>query len=134
MKPREQERVPPHPPRTAAEVREHRRAIDPLEHEVGPANVEDPRHRVAEVVNVSHDRDLALRDRPAAIAPQHARSIDPEYVRILTARQKRTGRHLETRLNSTTRPCSQRYVAIEVADSIRPVWMPPAVEPPPDIA
>jgi hypothetical protein len=40
----------------------------------------------------------------------------------------RPGCHLDSRRNSTTRPCSQRYVAIEVGDSIRPLCTPSMVE------
>jgi len=135
MKPRERQGVRAVAPRTAPEVREHRWPVDPLENQVGAAHVDDSRRGISPLAHVSHDRDLAVGHRAVTVAAQDARFVDREDVGVLSARKEGASRgarrrHLGSRRNSTTLPCSHRYVATEFDDSIRPVWTPSTVDVP----
>src|SRR5258705_11128813 len=131
MERRQRQSVRPKAPRPAPEIREHRRAVDALECEVATAHVDNLRRGIPAIADVSHDRDLALGHLAAAVAAQDARFVAREDVRVLATREKRPGQRA-SRWNSTIRPCSQPYVAMESADSIRPGYAPSIVEVPLD--
>jgi hypothetical protein len=107
MEPGERQRVRSKAPGTAAQVREHRRPVDALERQVGAAHVDDARRGIPALAHVSHDRDLELGHRTAAVTAEDAGVVDREDVGVLPAREERTGQRA-SRWNSTILPCTQR--------------------------
>jgi hypothetical protein len=67
----EQAHVAARPPRPPAQVRPHRRAVDPLEHDRVVAHLDDRRDWEAVLARVPHDACLAFRKADASVAPQH---------------------------------------------------------------
>jgi hypothetical protein len=81
MEPGEQRSVAPQHPRTSPQHVEHRRPVDPLEHERILGDLQDPRNRIPVAVRVSHHERLSLGITTRPKAPEHAALTEIEDLR-----------------------------------------------------